>query len=359
MRYVIAAVFFITSVWFSNPTVNATEASLQEYGNKVIATALSRLKVQPDDDNLACLTNAGYVTYNGQDTFLFIDLLTQKTHISLGRGNLLQVHTVSDEPLFFAFVQKKSSKELLLTYLKVTDQKIHATEPLNVYVDINQSFEKFTTVLGEKSFAVVTIANGWADGVPWDLMQGALWHDHLCCGVFSGYFTINFIRQNFPLKEKEQYYYIGAPAWCQDDYITRALNLTPGKHGYYTMAYPWSRPWTTAEKTYAQLGGIIIQFNSATQSGKAHLLQFNWCEEDFKEYLGMPKLELNWGKDRWLHVCYNRFFIKHLNKPEKFVSILKTKALKKTQDLNRLIDLGANPLEEILGVDENWIPERE
>ncbi|MBT8339148.1 MAG: hypothetical protein HKP58_14170 [Desulfatitalea sp.] len=332
---------------------------LQQCVAKVIGTALTQLKAHPRNCQLACLTNAGYVTYEGQSTLAALDLLAQETNISVGKGNLLQVHSADDETLWFAFVFKKSPKDLLLTYIKPAGDTVEATAPMNVYVDINQSFDEFTHVLGKKAFALVTFANGWADKIPKDLLSGALWHDHLCSGVFSGLFTVNFIRAHLPLKEGERYVYIGAPAWCQDDYICRVLNLTPGKHGYYTMGYPWSRPWTTAEKSYPNLGGIIVRFNSATKSGDAHLLQFDWREEDFKESIAIPELSLNWGKNPWLHVRYNRFFMQHLDHPEMFVSILKRKKLTSQQALNRIVDMGANPLQEMLGPDDTWVPERD
>ncbi len=333
-------------------------SSLQHCITKVIDTALAQLDTNSQDPHLACLSNAGYVCHKENSTLPALDLLSRKTKISVGRGNLLQIHSASDEPLWFAFVRKKSPKELLLTYIDLSGDTIQATDPINVYVDINQSFDEFTSVLGSKAFALVTFANGWADNIPEDLMAGALWHDHLCSGVFSGLFTVNFMRNQLPLQDQEHYIYLGAPAWCQDDYICRVLNLTPGKHGYYTMAYPWSRPWTTAETAYPKLGGIVIRFNSATQSGDAHLLQFDWREDDFKAFIEMPELELNWGKNRWLHVCYNRFFMQNLDQPEKFVSILKSKELTSQQDLNRLVDMGANPLQEMLGPDDTWVPDR-
>jgi formylmethanofuran dehydrogenase subunit E-like metal-binding protein len=356
--YFLTMVFFLLTLMGPRFEVNAKEAPIQQLGNQVIAMALKKLDADPNSTDLACLTNAGYVLYKKKSTLPLLDTVSQKTQISLGNKNLLQVHSNSSESLWFAFIKKKSPKELLLTYIEPTPKSIKITDPLNVYVKIGQSFDRFEEVLGLKAFTLVTFANGWADKIPQDLMEGALWHDHLCSGVFSGFFSVNFIRKHLSREKEEKYIYIGAPAWCQDDYIMRVLNLTPGKHGYYTMAYPWSRPWTTAEKSYPQLGGILIRFNSASQTGDASLLRFDWHEEDFKAFIGKPRLELNWKKDRWLHIWYNRFFLRHLNQPEFFVSILKTKKLNSQQDLNCLVDMGANPLEQILGPDPKWVPER-
>ncbi len=336
-----------------------TELSIQDLGQQVITTALSKLEAHHKEDNIACLTNAGYVDFNGESTFAFLDIAAEKAHISLGRGNLMQVHTAATEPLWFAFICKKGPKELMLTYLDPSSEEIQASEPMNVYVDVNQSFDPFSQVLGNKAFALVSFANGWADRIPQDIMQGALWHDHLCSGMFSGFFTVNYIRRYLPLQDQSRYIYIGVPARCQDDYLMRVLNLAPGKLGYLTMAYPGTRPWTTAENSYSQLGGIIIRFNHSTQTGDANLLRVDWYEDDFKAFIGMPEMDLNFKKHPWQHICYNRFFSRHMNEPEKFVSLIKNKSIENQHDLNRLVDMGANPLEEMLGADINWIPERD
>jgi formylmethanofuran dehydrogenase subunit E-like metal-binding protein len=84
---------------------------------------------------------------------------------------------------------------------------------------------------------VESIANGWANDFPEDLIQGALYHDHLCGGVSTGFLTGSYIKKHLPLSENQRYTYIGAPAWCQDDYIATAMNLTPGKSGYLSMRF--------------------------------------------------------------------------------------------------------------------------
>jgi formylmethanofuran dehydrogenase subunit E-like metal-binding protein len=132
------------------------------------------------------------------------------------------------------------------------------------------------------------------------------------------------------------------------------LNLTPGKHGYYTMNYPWYRPWQTADQMYDKLGGIVIRFNSQENTGQAAVLRFDWHEDAFRDFVGEPELELDWKNQSWLHVWYNRFFLSHRNEPEYFISVIKTKDLQSKEDFDALVNLGANPLQEILGPDPSW-----
>lgn len=326
---------------------------IEKIGMQAVQVGLAELKTGTED-SLACITNAGFVTYKGKSTRILFDIIPRYAPVSLGAGNLLPVHTRLDDDLWFAFLRKVNAGELLLTYVCIQNDTPKAMRPINVHVSKHQSFELFKKVLGDKAFSVVTLANGWADHIPEDLMQGALYHDHLCCGVFSGYFTIRFILKALPLQDGQRYIYIGAPAWCQDDYLMTPLNLTPGKHGYYTMDYPWYRPWKTEQNVYEKLGGIIVRYNKKTQQGKACLLRFDWRETEFKKFVEMPELDMDWKNQPWLHVLYNRFFLSNMDRPEFFVSVMKEMPLANQKDLDRLIKMGANPLAEMLGPDREW-----
>lgn len=354
MKRVYPCLMITLLLYMGNAMATTPVSKVEVLGRDVVRAALSKLDATADS-RLACFTSAGYVTYEGASTRILFDVIPEEAPISLGAGNLLPVHCRFDEPLWFAFVKKGPDSQLMLTYVSVTEAGFQLTDPVDVRVDAGEEYDRFKEVLGERS-SLVNLANGWADGIPEDLMQGALYHDHLCCGVASGYLTARFIRTYLPLTDGEQYFYIGAPAWCQDDYIMMNLNLTPGKSGYYTMKYSWSRPWKTADATYDSLGGIVVRYNTQKKIGTACLLRFDWRETAFKEFIGMPDLEIKWSSMPWLHVLYNRFFLAHLDQPKFFVSVLKEKKLESQEDLDRLINMGANPLAELLGPDEEWGP---
>ena len=349
---IILVLTIVMSGW--NSIGRADAKDIEVLGQEAFDIAMKRLNPN-EDDSCACLTNAGYTTFKGQSTQGLYDIISNNKKLSFAKGNLLVVHDRNDAPLWLAMVSKPSTDKLMMVYVTITDAGINCSDLLDVYIGKGTSFTPFKAAMGEKAFAIVTIANGWADNIPENLLRGALFHDHLCCGVSSGYFTVKFIQEKIPLGQGERYIYIGAPAWCQDDYIMLALNLTPGKHGYYTMAYPWSRPWKTKEKSYDQLGGIIIVYSNKTNSGQAHLLRFDWRMSEFKRFAHLPDDgEVDWKNQPWLHAMYNRFLMENKKDLEKFVSVVQTKELKNKKDLNRLINMGTNPLEEMLGIDLEW-----
>ncbi|WP_339135478.1 MAG: FmdE family protein [Candidatus Electrothrix sp. GW3-4] len=373
-------------------TVQAGQQDMKDLGAEVIQTAFSKLRFsRVTAANIACLTNAGYVQHKGKNTLMLYDVLQDHTGISLGRGNLLPMYSGPYQPLWFAFVYKRMPGELLLTYVVVKEEGAEATKPINIYVHRHQSFAPFTELLGEKALPIITMANGWADGMPEDLLQGALYHDQFCRGVLTGYFTARFIQKHFslitmtnswddatpedllqgtlshdhfcsgaitgyltarfilntfPLRKGEQYTYIGVPGWCRDDYLLHYLNLSPGERGYYLMSSP--KPWLKT-KQKEKNDGIVIRFNSQENTGQAAALRFDRHEDAFREFIGEPKLELDWKKEPWLHVWYNRFFLSHRDEPKYFVSVVKTKDLESKEEFEALVAPGTNPLEVIIG----------
>ena len=229
---------FVLAVIAGAKTAWCQPESVEMLGKLAVNTAIKRLGISPEDRDIACLTNAGYVRYQNQSTLSVYDVIAGMLKISIGRGNLLPVHDDHQAPVYFGFLAKKPDGRLMMVVITADGKGVRSTKAVDVYVDKGQSFSEFKTVFGEKAFALVTLANGWADGIPETLMRGSLFHDHLCCGVASGYLTVTFIERHLPLSPGQKYRYIGCPAWCQDDYIMMTMNLTPGKHGYVHHGLP-------------------------------------------------------------------------------------------------------------------------
>jgi formylmethanofuran dehydrogenase subunit E-like metal-binding protein len=258
------------------------------------------------------------------------------------------------EPLYFAFLKKEGPDKLLMTYLTLGKDGLSASPALNIHFAPGVSLQQFAPALGPQTFNLVSLANGWAMGLPEDLMRGSLRHGHYCCGVFTGYFTARFIEKNMPVKPGQKLVYIGAPAWCQDDYLIDYLGLTPGTGGYMTMALPWWRSWKTKDRTYQNLGGVVVRWDDKAKNGEAWVLSFDWHYAEFRRFLGRPDAKLDWKGQPWLHMAYNRFFLSKLDDPGYFVSILKSKKIEGQEEYNRITAMGANPLDAILGEDPTW-----
>ncbi|GAB6906516.1 hypothetical protein JCM12296A_23510 [Desulfosarcina cetonica] len=323
-------------------------AALQDEAAVALKQAMAKLDNPTDTQNLVCLTNAGYAMIDGEGTLSLCKTVRDICGVSADTGNILRVHTAFDAPLYFALAHKTGPDTLPLVLISQNGKAFAVSEPLDVYVKKGKSFEAFKS-LGRYSFSVVSMVNGWANDFPEDLMQAALYHDHLCGGVSTGFLTVGYIKKHLPLSEGQQYTYIGAPAWCQDDYILTAMNLTPGKSGYRSMKFNWTDTWKTAEKAYTNLGGLVIRYDPKTEKGDATLLKFDWRRDDMIKFTNDPDMDWNGLKNPLLHVYYSRFYLANKDHPEKFLSVIATKSIDSQADLDRLVAMGANPLAEILG----------
>ena len=322
--------------------------TLQTEAAKALKQAMEKLNNPTDTGNLLCLTNAGYTLVKGEGTLALCKTVRDVCGVSADTGNILRVHTDLDAPLYFALAHKAGPAMLPLVMVSQQGETFVVSESLDAYVKKGKSFEAFKS-LGPRAFSVVSIANGWANDFPEDLMQGALYHDHLCGGVSTGLLTVGYIKKHLPLSEGQRYTYIGAPAWCQDDYVVTAMNLTPGKSGYLSMKFAWNDVWKTKEKEYSGLAGIVIRYDQKAKKGDATLLKFDWREKEFTAFINDPTMNLKDFRNPLLHVYMSRFFLADRDRPEKFVSVMATKTIEDQAGLDRLVAMGANPLEEILG----------
>ncbi len=351
MKHLCAYLIFWACAVLCFPAAGFSAKDIEIFGTEAVQAAEKALAPGTVD---ACLTNADSAMLDGHSCRILLDLFCRKEHVSIGQGSLLMVHRAWGMAPWAAFISQPDSETLNMVLVRITSQGYELKGPLNIRVNKGTDFTPFNQAFGKEAFSLVTLANGWADKVPPAMLSGSLFHDHLCCGVFTGYFTVRYILGQFPLSKAQSYMYIGAPAWCQDDLIMEMMNLTPGKHGYVTMAYPWNRAWTTADGVYQNLGGIIVRKDGPAAGGQAWVLSFDWQWEAFRKFAGLGKEELDWRSSPWLHAVYNRFLSQYLDQPEKFVSVVKTKTLKTRQDVDALVQLGANPLELLLGRDASW-----
>jgi len=321
---------------------------LQKKAARALKQAMANLNDPTHAGSMVCLTNAGYAMVEGEGTLTLCKTVRDVCGVSADTGNILRVHSDLDAPLYFALAHKTGPDTLPLVMISQQGNTFTVSDPLDVYVKKGKSFEAFKS-LGRRAFSVVSIANGWANDFPEDLVQAALYHDHLCGGVSTGFLTVGYIRKNLPLSGNQRYTYIGAPAWCQDDYIATAMNLTPGKRGYLSMTFSTNDGWKTKGKEYSGLGGIVIRYDKKAQKGDATLLKFDWRRKDFAAFVNDPDMDLQQRSNPLRHVYMSRFFLADKDHPEKFVSVLTTKPINSQADLDRLTAMGANPLEAMLG----------
>ncbi|RLB05287.1 MAG: hypothetical protein DRG50_07485 [Deltaproteobacteria bacterium] len=312
-----------------------------------IKDGLKDLKVEKGDPRLCVITDATYVTVNGKTTQGYVDLIQEQTGCSIGKGNLLFFHRPTTYPLKVALFRKDTKDSVVITY---DGEK---TKKVNLNIDGNKAtqpeyWKQIENALGASdAFSIVTIANSWAMGVPFDFLKCCEFHNHLCPGLTSGYFIVKVIQKRYPLKKGEKYIFIACPPWCKDDAIQILLDLTPGKRSLFVkqLTDPQKRGCAAAN-----VAGILVIWKAKENKGKGAIFQFDWkkaCKvsgvkrKDFRPEGGkknpvfwITRVKCDWG------------LMPYLERPGEFVNVVKEFEVS-PEMLTKFTMAGVNPYEEI------------
>ncbi len=310
------------------------------------------------------LTNAGYAVVNGSTTEGCLDGLTKASGATVGKANLLEVHSSRDKALWFLFFDKKTGQS---AYCEVNPQavpaelnqgkKVAAVPSAKLFARIaaanigaNQIFANpaewnakvQARIFNGNEFALVTLANVAAHGAPYDFVKAALYHDHLCPGVNSGYLIANYLKKELPLRSAdEKYYIISVPVWCKEDALQTVLNTTPGKSGMAVL--PMDEQLKARLIPEAKnLAGIYIRWNDKSKTGDGLVLAF-----DFARANSIGNIDNNQGFPWESKVKMDLFLLDYYDKPEVFVSTIKKFDLKAGDKPDTLASPGVNVLNKL------------
>lgn len=263
---------------------------------RVAPEALKKLG-QGYDGSLLCLTNAGIIKAGEYDSSLALEALKQITPCSLERKNLIVINSGMDEPLYFFFFNKNNEE----SFFAQTNAQQLVSMPVGEILsrDLSNLFRHliFRNIslghliseakgmelifhqepYGRKWAALINLAHFWAQEPPPELIRVAQFHDHVCPGVLSGYYIACFLRSKFPLRAKERYFFLSAPAYCKDDALQIIFNQTVGKKGMAAMLLAEEdRPFLLPEAREA--AGIFFRYDPQTSRGQGAVLGFAWSK---------------------------------------------------------------------------------
>jgi formylmethanofuran dehydrogenase subunit E-like metal-binding protein len=230
----VAAVFALAASQALAGSLAADDQILSQ-GEKALKAAMAELKVQPGQDGLLALTNAGYSEIQGSSTEAFLDLINRATGLSQGTRSLLMVHSPPQTPLWMALFKKEDGR---LAFMKWTPEGFKAQS-------FDASAEKVLTpegwravasgLMGSSTFGIISISHAWASGASWPLLWAGCFHNHLCPGLNSGYVAVEYLKKNLPLGPGDRYVLVGAPPICAMDAFLVLLDTTMGKAGAYAL----------------------------------------------------------------------------------------------------------------------------
>jgi formylmethanofuran dehydrogenase subunit E-like metal-binding protein len=200
-------------------TTLASVAFASDTMTPFIKQAMEELKAKNGDPHLCVLTDAPYVSLNGESCSEVVDELQNVTGCSVGRKNLLFFQRPVNHPLLVALHRQDKGETVVIRHDGASAQTIRfnmkgdtAAEPA--------TFGEIQKKLKGDAFTVVTLLTAHAKGAPYDFLKCCEHHNHYCPGVTSGYFIAHFILEKCPKAAGEQYFWFACPPWCKDDAIS-------------------------------------------------------------------------------------------------------------------------------------------
>lgn len=237
------------------------------------------------------ITSAGYSQVNGL-SFGALDGIISATFTKLKLENLFSLKRGSQTPLWFVFVKKPTNTDgpLYAVFVDALGNVVPVNYNSAVYnvFDISsanlagssgsEGWAKSSAVFNaytynkpsyaQQDFYIVSLANLWAAGMPYDFLRPAC--DGGCpgSGLSMGYVITDYIRSVLPIGPNEYYMYIGIPAHCKEQAIMEGLGISPAQGTYFT-------PGSQTSPSDTNSVGIAIKWNSITNTGTAMLIDFN------------------------------------------------------------------------------------
>lgn len=291
-------------------------------GHDVTARADALLDFKNADDVLA-ITTAGVPKLNGKTSEAAIDgILNYATgYVSYGRGNILMLRQTAVDPIDFCFVTRKGNDLNAAIFLNGKTEEVYLGT-ISEYMTTSQWNTLFKAVGGENAFSFASLANGWYDGVTFDVLQEAAFHGHICEGTLGGYTITKALLQYYPpIKETgngkqspgdiTSYKVLGIPGDSANDAVIFFLDATSGKTSYIGFNT------TSTGATEKMIG--FIRWNGQTNKGTIVVMEY---DSDTNKQLFEKETGIT-GDGSLEQLKYNTWWINRIyNNPASLVKIL-------------------------------------
>ncbi len=311
----------------------------------------------PRKENLVVVTNAGYAEVDGLSTQGALDGVARSTGAGRGRNTLVEVHSASWDPLWFAFHDKASG---LCAYLELNSSALAGAsgsgsiaKPPSSRLFGKQAIERINAtylyahpadfkakldekVFGANAFRIVTIANAVAEGAPAYAVRAFEFHDHYCPGVTSGILIANYLKKHFPPGPGSSYFVHSVDPWCKEDALMVLLNATPGKKAY-AVSYPTDADKAMRVPEAQSAATIAYRQTGEPRKWEGVVLGFQWAETQ------CPKT-CNDAIDK---LCADLWYLKRMDRPEEFVKVIKSFEMPEGVSPKDWARPGVDPLEKL------------
>ncbi len=313
----------------------------------VMNKAMAELPFEKGSKDLLIMTNLGY----SKGSQIYYDDFVRavlKFNLSMEK-NVQFVHSSYNKPLWFAFFNKTTGECL---YIRISNDKIAKAVKVNISAEkLLSNPEEFDKKMKSKvfdgnEFSIITIANVWAMGMPWELKRSAEFHNHICPGLTSGYLIAEYIKKHHPPTGGKYYIILAVPPWCKDDALQVIFDSTVGKRRMFVKQLSDVQK-SKLPAEFKNIAGIYILWDRSKGRGEGFILTFDWdkaCRDsginrsDFKDFSSYK-----WW---WTRLKMDLDLMRFLNQPERYIKEVK-KFNVDAKTLQKLETAGIDPLKEL------------
>ncbi len=230
-----------------------------------VRDAMKVLALERDAKDLGVLTNARHVRLGDKTTEQYVDILQALTGCTIGKGNLLFFNERPKNSLLVILAHRRTMQSVVIRY----DGNQGKSTVLSLKDEDVEDPAFFLNAMpgasGKQTFHIVSLLSAWFAEAPYEFLQCAELHGHVCPGVILGYLTAKGIAAQYALLPGEQYIFIASPNECKDDAIQVILGLTPGKRNLIVKPVDIKKIKNTSE---TMITGVLIKWLES--KGKGH-----------------------------------------------------------------------------------------
>jgi len=301
----------------------------------LIQDAMKVLALEKGAEDLGVLTNARYVRLDGKTTEHYIADIEMLTGTSMGKGNLLFFNERPKDSLLIVLAHRKNMQCVVIRYDGTRGQTKFLSLKDSDIQDSDFFWNATPGASGKETFHIVSILSAWFAAAPYEFLQCAELHGHVCPGILFGYFSAKGLIDKYPLLSGEEYIFIASPNECKDDAMLAMLGLTPGKKNLIVKVV--DRRLIKKKNDGNYVTGILIKWSRSKNKGLGVVLSIN--SDAIK---AVTKIELSPNVPRNVKLMAERKLLEHLSDYADFFAV--EKEFPVTIELkNELMRAGTNP----------------
>lgn len=186
---------------------------------KTVTRVMAELGVEKNAPGMLVVTNAEYACLEGAPAVLLLDILSEVTGCTRGKGSLLGALTSCDTLVWFSIRNGAGKTAFLQWNVGGIQIQFFDASPDNLF-EYDQWHKIAEGIIGpDKLYTIGSIGSLWLQKVPWPVLKGAEMHGAGCPGNNAGFLVHTYLQKSLPLAGGDYYLFLFSPPTCGMDIL--------------------------------------------------------------------------------------------------------------------------------------------